>query len=98
MKQSIIKFRLSNLEKKLIEKRAEKAGMKVSEYCRKTALGIEIKERLSVEEIEFYKMFVKFNNNFSFISNLIKNKDAELLIKINDLADEMKLIISTFRK
>lgn len=37
-KEHIIKFRVSELEKKEIQKRADKSGKSLSEYCRASAL------------------------------------------------------------
>jgi len=64
MKKTYIKFRCSIYEKKLIRKRAERAGISLSEYCRSSAFGNSVIERLTEEQLTHYKMLVKYNRNF----------------------------------
>jgi len=47
MKRTYIKFRCSIYEKKLLKKRAERAGISLSEYCRSSAFGNSVIERLT---------------------------------------------------
>ena len=64
MKNEIIKFRVSKIEQRIIQKKSEKAGLSVSEFLRKLALEKEIKSRLTSEEIECYKTLSKYADNF----------------------------------
>ena len=75
MKNEIIKFRVSKIEQRIIQKKSEKAGLSVSEFLRKLALEKEIKSRLTSEEIECYKTLSKYADNFRRISNLFKFGD-----------------------
>ena len=51
MKRTYIKFRCSIYEKKLLKKRAERAGISLSEYCRSSAFGNSVIERLTEEQL-----------------------------------------------
>lgn len=81
MKKENIIFRCTGLEKAIIEKKAEHSGLSVSAYCRATALNQKIGYKLTAEEIEVYKMLVKYHNNFTAIGNLLRKKTPHLLKK-----------------
>lgn len=76
MKNEIIKFRVSKIEKKIIEKKSERAGLSVSEFVRRLSFEKELKSRLNLEEIECYKSLSKYSDNFRRISNLFKAGDV----------------------
>lgn len=76
MKNQIIKFRVSRIEKKIIEKKSERAGLTVSEFFRRLTFEKELKSRLSDDEIECYKNLFKYADNFRRISNLFKLGDV----------------------
>ena len=76
MRNQIIKFRVSKIEQRIIQKKSEKAGLTISEFLRRLALEKEIKSRLTSEEIECYKTLSKFADNFRRISNLFKLGDV----------------------
>lgn len=96
-KTSFIKFRISLTEKMDLKKKANKAGISLSEYCRKAITNKEIKERLSNEQIVFYKVLIRYHNNFKSIANLYKHKDPGLASKVNELADELKNHLKNFK-
>lgn len=75
MKNKFIKFRVSALEKKLIQKKAENAGLPVAEFLRRLALNLELKNKLTEEEIKCYLTLTKYANNFTKIGNLFKLGD-----------------------
>lgn len=77
MRNYIIKFRVSKIEKKIIERKARLAGLSVSEFLRRIALDKEIKSRLTDEEIDCYKTLTKYADNFRRISNFFKLGDVE---------------------
>lgn len=97
MKTNIIKFRCTLYEKKLLKVKALKSGLNLSEFCRKSIFEKEIKERLSEEQIEFYKMLVKYHNNFKSISNLYKKKDTKMHLELIQLADKIKTHLQNFK-
>jgi hypothetical protein len=76
MKNEFIKIRVSRIEKKIIERKSNKAGLSVSEFVRRLAFEKELKSRLSEEEIECYKSLSKYADNFRRISNLFKLGDV----------------------
>ena len=93
----VTKFRTCSYEKKLIKIRAKKTGLSQSEFCKKAVLNFKITERLTEEQIELYKMLIKYHNNFKSIGNLIKEKHPGLYQKINQTADEIKTHLQNFR-
>ena len=66
-KSEIIKFRCSLYEKKILKVKARKCGLTLSEYFRRVALEQKITERLTDEQIDIYKMLIKYHNNFKSI-------------------------------
>jgi len=96
MKTQFVKFRITLYEKKLLKVKAKKAGLTLSEYCRRVTQDIEIVERLTEEQITLYKMLVQFHNNFKSIGNLFRKKDPSLTTKVNELADEIKKHLNNF--
>lgn len=93
----VTKFRTTSYEKKLIILRAKKAGLSQSEFCKKAVLGIKITERLTEEQIEVYKMLIKYHNNFKTIGNLIKNRYPNLYEKVYQTAQEIKQHLQNFK-
>ena len=98
MKNEIIKFRVSKIEQRIIQKKSEKAGLSISEFLRRLALEKEIKSRLTSEEIECYKTLSKYADNFRRISNLfklgdvtgVKNESLETSILIRNHIEKFK--------
>lgn len=85
VRTSFIKIRVSTIEKRTIKKKAKEAGLNVSEYLRKLALGHQVRAKLTSEEIECYKLLNKFANNFIWISNALKSGDKS---KVKELCLE----------
>lgn len=97
MKRNRIVFICTSFEKKLIKIKAKKAGLKTAEYCRKSAMDKEIKEILNNEHVDFYRMLIKYHNNFKRIGNIIKNKEPGLFKLTNDTALEIKKHLKNFK-
>ncbi|MDO6812257.1 plasmid mobilization protein [Tenacibaculum soleae] len=93
-----IEFLCTSFEKKLIKLKAKNAGLTTAKYCRKVCLEKETKSILTEEEIDVYKMLVKYHNNFKSIGNLIKTKHPDLYIKVFQTADEIKKHLQNFKK
>ncbi|MEN8187922.1 MAG: mobilization protein MbpA [Bacteroidota bacterium] len=98
MKTSFIKFRCSLYEKKLLKIKAKRAGISLSEFCRRSAFDDKIIERLSEEQIDVYKMLVKYHNNFKVIGNMYRKQNPRLTEKVVQLADEIKTHLNNFKK
>lgn len=77
--KDVVKFRISRLDKKVLSRKAKSSGLSLSEFCRRAALGIEIKNRLTEDEITCYLTLINYTNNFSRIANFIKNRNMKKL-------------------
>jgi hypothetical protein len=80
-------FRVYSLEKKAIELAAAKSGLSVSDYVRRCCLGKTLHSRLDKEELDLYRLLIEYRNNFSRISNLIKERQ--------DFSSTLKEVISS---
>ncbi|MEO2129049.1 MAG: mobilization protein MbpA [Christiangramia sp.] len=89
-KSDLVKFRCSSYEKKLLLIKAKKSGLTLSEYCRRSAFGLDITERLSDDQIAIYKTLLQFHNNFKWIGNMFRKKDPHLASAVYKLAKEIK--------
>ncbi len=98
MKKTYIKFRCSIYEKKLLKKRAARAGISLSEYCRNSAFGNSIIERLTSEQLGKYQMLVQYKNNFSRISNMFKKSNPKLANEVTELAEQIHNHLYNFKK
>ncbi|WP_394973994.1 mobilization protein MbpA [uncultured Croceitalea sp.] len=98
MKREFIQFRCSIYEKKMLKIKAKRAGLSLSEYCRSTAFGHNIIERLTSEQLEHYSMLVKYKNNFKRISNMFKKRNPRLSKEVEELADEIRDHLYNFNK
>ncbi len=97
MKRTYIKFRCSIYEKKLLKKRAERAGISLSEYCRSSAFGNSVIERLTDEQLTHYKMLVKYKNNFTSIRNMFKRHNPKLADEVEKLSEEIRTHLYNFK-
>ena len=98
MKRNRIEFICTSFEKKLIQLKAKKAGLKTADYCRKSALNKDVKEILNEDQIKLYKMLIKYHNNFKSLGNIIKNKEPGLFKLTNETALEIKKHLQNFKK
>jgi len=98
MKKHKIEFRCTLFEKKFLKIKAKKAGITMSEFCRKAAFDIKIVERLTDEQIEVYKMLITYHNNFKSIGNMFKKKNPNLSTEVYQLANEIKNHLQNFKK
>lgn len=85
-----IAIRTTYLERSIIEKNADAAGLSLSEYIRDCALSRQIQARRTTEEIEAYQNLANFRTHFSRISNLV-NAGEEPILKseIHDLIQKL---------
>ena len=98
MKRTYIRFRCSIYEKKLLKKRAQRAGISLSEYCRSSAFGNTVIERLTPEQLECYRTLVKYKNNFTSIGNMFRKRNPKLAHEVTQLAEEIRQHLHNFRK
>ena len=76
MKNKEFRFRVSPLEHQIIKNKIAKTGLSISEFMRRLSLDLELKNKLTDDEIECYKNLSKFADNFRRISNLFKLGDV----------------------
>jgi hypothetical protein len=76
LKKERIEIRLSKIDKLILVKKASKCGLSLSQYVLSCAMNLEIKNRLTQEEIECYQLLSKYADNFRRISNLFKLGDT----------------------
>ncbi|MBZ9630383.1 hypothetical protein LB465_06285 [Salegentibacter sp. LM13S] len=98
MKREYIQVRCSIYEKKLLQRRAARAGISLSEYIRATAFDKNIVERITPDQLETYKMLVQYKNNFTRIGNMFKKRDPKLASAVEDLAKEIRTHLKNFKK
>lgn len=98
MKKEYIQIRCSIYEKKLLKRRAARAGISLSEYLRSTAFERNIVERITPEQLEYYRMLVQYKNNFSRISSMFKKRDPKLAVTVEKLAEEIRNHLKYFKK
>ncbi|UBZ07004.1 hypothetical protein LDL76_16800 [Salegentibacter mishustinae] len=98
MKREYIQVRCSIYEKKLLQRRAARAGISLSEYIRATAFDKNIVERITPEQLETYKMLVQYKNNFTRIGNMFRKRDPKLAKAVEELAREIRTHLKNFKK
>ena len=98
MKREYIQVRCSIYEKKLLQRRAARAGISLSEYIRNTAFDKNIVERITPEQVETYQMLVQYKNNFTHIGNMFGKRDPKLAREVEDLAREIRTHLKNFKK
>ena len=97
MKREFVQFRCSVYEKKLLRVKARKSGLSISEYCRRAAFEDRISERLSEDQIETYKMLVKYENNFKRIGNMFRKRNPKLADEVVQLANDIRKQLFNFK-
>lgn len=98
MKRTYIKFRCSIYEKKLLKKRADRAGISLSEYCRSSAFGNSVIERLTEEQLAYYRMLVMYKGNFTRIGNMFRKHNPKLASEVETLAEEIRKHLYNFKR
>ena len=98
MKREYIQVRCSIYEKKLLQRRAARAGISLSEYIRDTAFDKNIVERITPEQVETYQMLVQYKNNFARIANMFKKGNPKLAKDVAELAEEIRTHLRNFKK
>ncbi|WP_081212300.1 mobilization protein MbpA [Salegentibacter sediminis] len=98
MKREYIQVRCSIYEKKLLKRRAARAGISLSEYIRAAAFDRNIVERITPEQLQSYQMLVQYKNNFTRIGNMFKKRDPKLANAVESLAREIREHLKTLKK
>lgn len=92
MKLSSIRFRCADEEKSAIQNKAQRAGLTLSEYCRRQAIDGQVQEvpKLSEQMTIYFRYLIHCKNSLARISNYMKNKSPELAEEIRAFLDEFK--------
>ena len=98
MKKEFVQFRCSVYEKKLLKVKARKSGLSLSEYCRRAAFEDRIVERMTDEQIEAYKLLVKYQRNFKLITNMFRKRNPRLSEEAYQLAKEIREHLLKFKR
>jgi hypothetical protein len=97
-RNQLIQFKVTALEKKIIQKNAEKVNLSISELARNALFNITIYKPLSNEEIEAYRMLIRFKTAFDKTANYFKNSDPRFAGELLSVAREIKTHLQKFKK
>ena len=93
-------FRVSPLEKKVIELAAKETNLSTSSFARKAALNMKVTLRFSPEEFNVYKDLQQYHRNFKSIGNLIRGnepyKREKILTELNQVITLIKEHLKRF--
>lgn len=91
-RDSRIQVRCTALEKKAIEIMAEETGLNTSDFVRKCAMNKTVKIRFTPEELEHFKTFQKYHENFRRIANIIRNTKGVSEQLLQEISETQQLI------
>jgi len=97
-KEALVKFRCTVYEKKLLMVKAKRCGLTLSEYIRRCVLEKDIAERFTEEQMDIYRMLVKYHNNFKWIGNMYRKRNPKLTEEVHRLADDIKAHLKKFNQ
>lgn len=95
-----IQVRTTKLEKKVIQSASDQVGLSVSDFLRKRAFDLQLKERFSPEEMDLFRTLQKYSENFRRLSNYIKNTQGispQLIADIDLLRKDIHSVIKKFK-
>ena len=98
MKTNRIEFRVSLLDKTLLELNAKDAGLSLGEYLTSCGLSRQILPLPGEERMTAYLQLKKFEVQFKYISNLIKNRqEKEVITAVADITIALKTHLDFIR-
>ncbi len=89
-------FRVTNMEKKIIEKKAKERKTSTAYYCRMVALERRDKTIFSAEEIKAFENLHYIRTSFVHINNLLKDKDSQFANQIMKTVKATDLVLKIF--
>lgn len=92
-KKERFEIRLTAIEKRVIENRASKAGIKPSEFVRNSVLEKVIKTKLSDEELDILKNLFEIGNE---LRSLKSKEPSKINEEIEKIIEDLKNIINMF--
>lgn len=96
-RNTYITIKTTLLEKRMIKIAANEAGLDISKYLRKVALGKNVRARLSPDEIDLYKQLVYAHNSWKSIGNLFTKKDPKFKSEVHNLAESIRVVLEKFQ-
>jgi len=90
-----ISFRVSNIEKKVIELTAKDAGLNSSTFVRRAALNKKVVVRFTPEELQIYNDLQAYHRNFKLIGNLIRGNSFDKKARIQE---ELFIVMDLIKK
>lgn len=96
-REKIIMVRLSKTEHFIIEGKANKAGLKISDWFRQSAKAAKVSPRFSPEDLKVFRMLAGMANNLNQLTKL--SHEQGLLVfqkKCRDLIGEINELIAKY--
>lgn len=91
IKKERIEVRVSKIEKKILEKKSIKAGLKLSDYVRQCCLNKEINSLISEEEIKLLKLLYELGADFREMKkNASKEEIIVFELMINTIREQLR--------
>jgi len=97
MEQAKIEFKVSVIEKGLLQLRAKNCGMTMSEYSRRAILGHRIRENLTRKQMKVYKKLFRCQREFVQLAQDKRGDRTELAQKYRELAGLFKEKVLGFK-
>lgn len=97
-KDVVVRVRMTELEYKNLQKKAEDSGLTVSELIRVCCSRKKLTYRVTPEELERLRDIILLKNIIVWLNNSYKSKNFDEVKKLNiDMISELKKIISIFK-
>ena len=97
-KDSELKIRCTQADKKRIAEKAKSAGKSLSEFTREMLLKGKVVSAPQFSEMQQFgiKLLYQFANRFTYIGNYLQSRDGRLYTEIEVLISEIKAVIKQF--
>ena len=99
-KDSELKIRCTQADKKRIAEKAKSAGKNLSEFTREMLLkgkAVAAPQFSEMQQIGI-KLLYQYANRFTYIGNFMKNRDSRLYTETQSLVKEIREVIEQFFK
>ena len=99
-KDSELKIRCTQADKKRIAEKAKSAGKSLSEFTREMLLKGKVVSSPQLSEMQQIgiKLLYQFANRFTYIGNYMKTRDSRLYAETHSLTKQIREIIDRFFK
>ena len=99
-KDSELKIRCTQADKKRIAEKAKSAGKSLSEFTREMLLKGKVVAAPQFSEMQQIgiKLLYQYANRFTYIGNFMKSRDGKLYAETQSLVKEIREVIEQFFK